>query len=291
MTPRTSGRCLALMAVALLALLLAVLLSLAVGSRAFTPAEVLGALVHGGDGDAAQVVRFLRLPRTAIGLLVGAALAMAGTVLQGLTRNPIADPGILGISQGAAAAVVVAIAFAGVHTLTGYVGFAFAGAGAAGVLVHAVATRGRGGATPVKLALSGAAVNALLVSVTMTILTTRAAALDEFRFWQVGSLTGRDAEVAARVTDVVDGARDGLMTEVGPEQINKADADAVFYASYGTPEKSKEAQITTGGLWKHLRAVTTGHAFRVDDQLWIQGIGYTAAGKILDEIQQRLAVR
>ncbi|ARH92710.1 FecCD family ABC transporter permease [Streptomyces sp. MOE7] len=199
MTPRTPGRRLTLMAVALLALLLAVLLSLAVGSRAFTPAEVLGALVHGGDGDAAQVVRFLRLPRTETGLLVGAALAMAGTVLQGLTRNPIADPGILGISQGAAAAVVVAIAFAGVHTLTGYVGFALAGAGAAGVLVHAVATRGRGGATPVKLALSGAAVNALLVSVTMTILTTRAAALDEFRFWQVGSLTGRDAEVAARV--------------------------------------------------------------------------------------------
>ncbi|MER7155337.1 iron chelate uptake ABC transporter family permease subunit, partial [Streptomyces lydicus] len=147
MTPRTPGRRLALMAVALLALLLAVLLSLAVGSRAFTPAEVLGALVHGGDGDAAQVVRFLRLPRTETGLLVGAALAMAGTVLQGLTRNPIADPGILGISQGAAAAVVVAIAFAGVHTLTGYVGFALAGAGAAGVLVHAVATRGRGGAT------------------------------------------------------------------------------------------------------------------------------------------------
>ncbi|MFI1620589.1 hypothetical protein ACH4VT_27025 [Streptomyces lydicus] len=81
------------------------------------------------------------------------------------------------------------------------------------------------------------------------------------------------------------------MTEVGPEQIDKADADAVFYASYGTPEKSKEAQITTGSLWKHLRAVTTGRSFRVDDQLWIQGIGYTAAGKILDEIQQRLAAR
>ncbi|MEU5235777.1 iron-siderophore ABC transporter substrate-binding protein [Streptomyces lydicus] len=99
------------------------------------------------------------------------------------------------------------------------------------------------------------------------------------------------ADLGTGPTDVVDGARDGLMTEVGPEQINKADADAVFYASYGTPEKSKEAQITTGGLWKHLRAVTTGHAFRVDDQLWIQGIGYTAAGKILDEIQQRLAAR
>ncbi|MGW1378705.1 ABC transporter substrate-binding protein [Streptomyces sp. NPDC002446] len=97
------------------------------------------------------------------------------------------------------------------------------------------------------------------------------------------------ADIGTGPTDVVDGAKDGLMVEVSPEQINKADADAVFYASYGTPEKSKEAQVTTGGLWKHLRAVTGGRSFRVDDQLWIQGIGYTAADKILDEVQQRLA--
>ncbi|MFE0192353.1 ABC transporter substrate-binding protein [Streptomyces sp. NPDC059008] len=96
------------------------------------------------------------------------------------------------------------------------------------------------------------------------------------------------ADIGTGPTDVVDGSKDGLMVEVGPEQVNKADADAVFYASYGTPEKSKEAQITTGGLWKHMRAVTGGRSFRVDDQLWIQGIGYTAAGKILDEVQQRL---
>ncbi|AKA05472.1 iron-siderophore ABC transporter substrate-binding protein [Streptomyces noursei ZPM] len=90
-------------------------------------------------------------------------------------------------------------------------------------------------------------------------------------------------------TAVVDGARNGLMVEVSPEQITKADADAVFYATYGSPEKSKEAQITTGPLWKNLRAVKNGKSLRVDDQLWIQGIGYTAADKILDEIQQRLA--
>ncbi|MFJ9618302.1 FecCD family ABC transporter permease [Streptomyces noursei] len=198
-TQRKRSRRLGLTAVAVLALLLAVVLSLAVGSRAFAPSAVLDALVHGGTDDAAEVVRYLRLPRTLIGLMVGAALAMAGTVMQGITRNPIADPGILGISQGAAAAVVCAIAFAGVHTLTGYVWFAFAGAGIAAVVVYGVATRGRGGATPVKLALSGAAINALLVSVSMAVLTTRAAALDEFRFWQVGSLTGRDAAVAAQI--------------------------------------------------------------------------------------------
>ncbi|MFC6062774.1 FecCD family ABC transporter permease [Streptomyces ochraceiscleroticus] len=186
-------------AAAALALLLAVLLSLAVGSRAVPPREVIDALLYGGDSEAAQIVLFLRLPRTLVGLLVGAALALAGTAMQGITRNPIADPGILGISQGASAAVVLGIAFAGVHSLSGYVGIAFTGAALAAVFVYAIAARGRGGATPVKLALAGAAINALLVAVTMAVLTTKAAALDEFRFWQVGSLTGRDAAVAAQI--------------------------------------------------------------------------------------------
>ncbi|AXG79464.1 FecCD family ABC transporter permease [Streptomyces paludis] len=186
-------------AVALVALLLAVLLSLAVGARAVAPSAVVDALLRGGDSDDAEVVRQLRVPRTLIGLMVGAALAVAGTALQGITRNPIADPGILGISQGASVGVVLAIAFAGVHTLTGYVWYAFVGAGIASVAVYAIAAGGRGGATPVKLALGGAAVNALLVSVTTAVLTTNAAALDEFRFWQVGSIAGRDAEVARQV--------------------------------------------------------------------------------------------
>ncbi|MFF4231132.1 FecCD family ABC transporter permease [Streptomyces sp. NPDC001820] len=185
-------------AAAVMALLLAILLSLAVGARAIAPSAVLDALLHGGHGDA-EVVRQLRVPRTLIGVMVGAALALAGTVLQGITRNPIADPGILGISQGASVGVVLAIAFAGIHTLTGYVWFAFTGAAFASVAVYAIASSGRGGATPVKLALGGAAINALLVSVTMAVLTTKAAALDEFRFWQVGSVAGRDAEVVGQI--------------------------------------------------------------------------------------------
>ncbi|MEW1694300.1 FecCD family ABC transporter permease [Streptomyces sp. NPDC093249] len=184
---------------AVVALLLAVLLSLAVGARAIAPSTVFDALLHGGTGADAEVVRGLRVPRTLIGLMVGAALALAGTALQGITRNPIADPGILGISQGSAVAVVVAIAFFGVHGLSGYVWFAFAGAAVAAVAVHAVASGGRGGATPVKLALGGAAINALLLSVTTGVLTTRASALDEFRFWQTGSLDGRDAQIVAQV--------------------------------------------------------------------------------------------
>ncbi|MFH9197375.1 FecCD family ABC transporter permease [Streptomyces anulatus] len=197
-TPRLSRRA-ASTAAAVLALLLAVLLSLAVGARSIPPGEVFDVLLHGGHSDAAEVIRTMRVPRTLIGLMVGAALALAGTVLQGITRNPIADPGILGISQGASVAVVVAIAFAGVHTLTGYVWFAFVGAALASVAVYAIAAGGRGGATPVKLALGGAAINALLVSVTVGILTTNAAALDEFRFWQVGSIAGRESDVVQQV--------------------------------------------------------------------------------------------
>ncbi|GHA64278.1 FecCD family ABC transporter permease [Streptomyces termitum] len=184
---------------AVVALLLAVLLSLAVGARAVSPGTVLDALLHGATGDDAEVVRGLRVPRTLVGLMVGAALALAGTALQGITRNPIADPGILGISQGSAVAVVLAIAFLGVHTLSGYVWFAFLGAALASVAVYAIAARGRGGATPVKLALGGAAVNALLLSVTTGVLTTKAAALDEFRFWQIGSLDGRDTAVLGQI--------------------------------------------------------------------------------------------
>jgi iron complex transport system permease protein len=196
--PRRHRRALAT-AAAIAALLVAILLSLAVGARSIPPSQVIDALLHGGHSDAAEVIRNMRVPRTLIGLMVGAALALAGTVLQGITRNPIADPGILGISQGASVGVVLAIAFAGIHTLTGYVWFAFTGAAIASVAVYAIASRGRGGATPVKLALGGAAINALLVSVTMAVLTTKASALDEFRFWQVGSIAGREADVAQQV--------------------------------------------------------------------------------------------
>ncbi|WP_371616541.1 FecCD family ABC transporter permease [Streptomyces sp. NBC_00454] len=194
-----TARRIAWTAAGLAALLCAVLLSLSVGARAIAPGEVFDALLRGASGPDAEVVRALRVPRTLIALMVGAALALAGTALQGITRNPIADPGILGISQGAGVAVVCAIAFAGVHTLSGYVWFAFAGAAFASVAVYAVASSGRGGATPVKLALAGAAINALLVSVTMGVLTTKASALDEFRFWQVGSVAGRDFGVVHQI--------------------------------------------------------------------------------------------
>lgn len=187
------------MAAATVALLVAVLLSLAVGSREIPPSQVLDALLHGGTSQNAEVVRSLRVPRTVIGVMVGAALAVAGVVMQGVTRNPIAEPGILGVSQGASLGVVCAIAYAGVGTLSGYVWFALAGAGAAAVAVYAVAARGRGGASPVKLALAGAAMNAFLTSVVSGVLTTDAQTLETYRFWQVGSLSGRDTHIIGMI--------------------------------------------------------------------------------------------
>lgn len=177
----------------------AVVLSLAVGTRAVPPSAVLDALLHQGESPDALVVRSLRLPRTEIGLTAGAALGLAGAALQAVTRNPLADPGILGLSQGAAAGVVTAIAFGWANGFSGYVWFAFAGAVVAACLVYAVASRGRGGASPVKLALAGTALAAMTAGGTTVVLTSSSASLDQFRFWQVGALSGRDAESVVRM--------------------------------------------------------------------------------------------
>ncbi len=129
---------------ATLAVAAAVLLSLAVGTRPVPPSAVLDALLHGGSSPDALVVRSLRLPRTEIGLTAGAALGVAGAALQAVTRNPLADPGILGLSQGAAAGVVLAIATGLASGFSGYVWYAFAGAVLAACLVYGIAARGRG---------------------------------------------------------------------------------------------------------------------------------------------------
>ncbi|EFG04041.1 FecCD family ABC transporter permease [Streptomyces clavuligerus] len=181
----------------LLALVLttvAAVLSLAVGARPVPPAAVLDALLHGASADDpdALVVRSLRVPRTAVALVAGAALGLAGAALQAVTRNPLADPGILGLSQGAAAGVVLAIATGRADGFSGYVWYAFTGAVLAACLVYAVAARGRGGADPVRLALAGSALSAMITGATTVALTSSSATLDQFRFWQVGAVDGRD---------------------------------------------------------------------------------------------------
>ncbi|MEV8602074.1 iron ABC transporter permease [Streptomyces griseoviridis] len=184
---------------AVAAVAVAVLLSLAVGTRPVPPAAVLDALLHGGSSPDALVVRSLRLPRTEVGLIAGAALGVAGAALQAVTRNPLADPGILGLSQGAAAGVVLAIASGLASGFAGYVWCAFAGAVVAACLVYGIAARGRGGASPVKLALAGTALSAMTAGGTTVVLTSSSATLDQFRFWQVGALSGRDAGTVGRM--------------------------------------------------------------------------------------------
>jgi iron complex transport system permease protein len=145
------------------------------------------------------VVMTLRVPRTLVGLLVGAALGLAGCVMQGVTRNPLADPGILGVNSGAALSVVLAITFLGVGSTSGYIWFAFGGAALGAVLVYAIAAFGREGATPIKLALAGAALTAVFAAITQALLLLHQGTFDEFRFWQVGALSGRDLGEVGRV--------------------------------------------------------------------------------------------
>lgn len=174
--------------------------SVTMGSRDISLSEVLHAFGGGTDGSIANTVTLqLRVPRTLLGILVGAALGVAGAILQGVTRNPLADAGIMGINSGAAVLVVFAITVLGVRGVNVYVWFAFVGAIATTALVYAIASLGREGATPVKLALSGAAITAGLASVTTGIVMTNIDALNELRFWQVGSLAGRYAPILTGV--------------------------------------------------------------------------------------------
>lgn len=180
----------------LLLLLVLLALSLALGARPLSLGEAWQGLTDAASPNH-TVVHDMRLPRTLLGLLVGTALGLAGGVMQALTRNPLADPGILGINAGAAAAVVTALSFFGITGFTGYVWFAFAGAAAVSVLIYAVG--GGRSATPARLALAGAALNAALFSYVKAVMLLDTSSLDVMRFWTVGSLAGARPETALRV--------------------------------------------------------------------------------------------
>ena len=188
---------------ALSLLLACVMASLALGALDIPLADVIAAFTAFDDSRQHVIVTELRLPRTLVGLLVGAALGASGALLQGLTRNPLADPGILGINAGAAFAVVVAIYLLGISSVFGYAWFALAGAAATGVLVYALGASGRDGATPIKLALAGVVLGALLTSLTSALLVLDTETLDTFRFWIVGSIAGRDLGVAGSVAPFI----------------------------------------------------------------------------------------
>lgn len=185
-------RSIRLSATATLALALAVVLlaSLTLGSNPISVGQVVQALIDPA-ADVDSVVWGSRVPRTLLGLVVGFCLGTAGVVMQGQTGNPLADPGLFGVSAGASLAVVLGAFVLGYNSMTASLFLAMIGALVASVLVFAIATLSRDLANPVPLAIAGTAVSALLGAVISFLVLTNAASLEAYRVWVVGSLSGR----------------------------------------------------------------------------------------------------
>ncbi|MFF5077247.1 FecCD family ABC transporter permease [Actinoplanes sp. NPDC000266] len=169
--------------------------SVLLGNQTIGVRAALGTWTHPDGSDVQRIVEYLRVPRTLVGLLAGAALGVSGVLLQGLTRNALAGPEVLGVNAGAALAVVLGIAVFGVHSFGGWVWFSFAGAALAGAGVYALGSYGRGGATPVKLALAGAAATAFLGGLTTALTLLDINTFNAYRYWSVGALTSADVSV------------------------------------------------------------------------------------------------
>lgn len=179
-------------------LLLAGAASVAFGVRAVGVGDIVSGVLGGTDTIAEAAVN-KRVPRTVLAMIVGAALGVSGAVMQGVTRNPLADPGILGVTTGAALAVVIGIAFFALSDPASYIWVAIAGASVASTFVYAVGSLGRGGATPLKLALAGAATGAAFSSLISAILLPRIDVMDQFRFWQIGGVGGAETSRTLQV--------------------------------------------------------------------------------------------
>ncbi|MFF7291764.1 FecCD family ABC transporter permease [Microbacterium sp. NPDC008134] len=198
--PAVARRAVPLLIGAGAATVIVAIIGFGVGSHPIAPAQVFEAVTaYDPTRNDHLVVIASRLPRAVLGILVGAVLGVAGALMQSLTRNPLADPGILGVNAGASLLVVVAIAYLGVTSIHGYVWFAFLGAALAAVLVFALGSAHRSGATPVRFALAGTAVAIAIGAVTQMILISNETAFQYFRFWSVGSLQGRGFDVIVAV--------------------------------------------------------------------------------------------
>lgn len=192
---------------------LCVIASLALGSRTVSLQALIDGLLHpDADSYGAGIVR-KRISRTVFSLMCGAALGVSGALMQSVTRNPIADPSILGVNTGAALFVVCGIAFLNIGTASQYIWLALAGAALTAIFVFGIGSMGRGGATPIKLVLAGAATSAALTSLVTAIMIPRSYVMDQFRFWQVGSVgSGSWSTIATFAPFVAVGILTALLT-------------------------------------------------------------------------------
>lgn len=177
--------------IALLLLTVTAALSIAIGSNQIPLLRTVELLFVPDSSFESTVVHEQRIPRTLLVIAVAAALGVAGAVIQSLTRNPLADPGILGVNAGASLAVVLAVAVFGIASIWFYLWFAFVGAALAAVVVYLLGSAGGSTATPVRLALAGVAIGMAIFSLVQTVLLTNQQAFNEFRFWAAGSAEGR----------------------------------------------------------------------------------------------------
>ncbi|MEU3705508.1 iron ABC transporter permease [Streptomyces anulatus] len=197
-TGRPAGVRLLWLLLSVLALAAVMVASVALGSRDVPWSDVVAAL-GGADDTLGRAAATKRIPRTVLAVVIGAALGLAGGVMQGVTRNPLADPGILGVNMGASLAVVTAVAFFGLTSPTGYIWTAIAGAAFSALFVYTVGTLGRGGATPLKLALAGAATSAAFASLVSAIILPRNDIAGSFKLWQIGGVGGASFERVGQV--------------------------------------------------------------------------------------------
>jgi iron complex transport system permease protein len=202
-TQARAGTRAAWLVVAVLVVLTTVALSVLVGANPLTPRTVLDTLLGDGTAESHFVVWEQRIPRTAAGLAVGAALGVAGALIQAFTRNPLADPGILGVNAGAAFFVAVGITFFGVTSPLGYVWLACAGALVLTVAVYAIGSAGGEAAGPVRLTVTGVAIGAVFAGLTTGLTLTHPDAFDRMRGWSAGSLLERGFDVVVPVLPLV----------------------------------------------------------------------------------------
>ncbi|BDI22259.1 iron ABC transporter permease [Herbiconiux sp. L3-i23] len=261
------------------ALLIASIASLAFGSRIVSWDEIVGGLVAPRPENFAEQAVASRVPRTLLAILVGAALGVAGAVMQGITRNPLADPGLLGINLGSSLGVVIGIAAFSISMTSQYIWFALVGGVLAALVVYAIGSLGRAGATPLKLAIAGAATSAALSSLVSAVLLVRTDVYNVFRFWQVGGVGGARFEdmlpvlpfflvgavlalFSARGLDVLalgDDVAKGLGGRVGPSRAVAGIAAVLLSAS----ATAVAGPIAFAGLVvPHAARVFTGPAHR-----------------------------